>query len=266
MQVATVVSVFLALVALAAGDEAAPSLRGDRAVAEGSGSGMTSAAEETHEAAAGIDAAVAPFNGSESMVQDLADLMALARNLSKGSVSEGEAGPEAALSEDSLESMLLMRGGWAQGGDKLWGSGSGMESISSGNVGYYNKGMYAARSRCGGPNCALITNPAGHRTVHVFHIHFVHYGGYGANLKRRLEKRVCGKGGWHGGGLPCHGKAAFFRGFPGVFSKAMSAGGIRHASVIAWPSSCGGRGTIVEVAYGCSIEHQIRGDYNPRYR
>jgi len=250
---------FLALVALAAGDEAASSLRGGRPEAEAIGNDTTSAADETHAAPAGLNVAVVPFNDSDSMAQDLADMMGLARNLSTASVSEGEA-------EDSLESMLLMRGGWSRGGDKLWGNGKGMESISGRNVGYYNKGMYAARSRCGGSHCALITNPAGHRSIHQFHIHFVHFGGYGANLKRRLEKRVCGKGGWHGGGLPCHGKAAFFRGFPGVFSKAMSAGGIRHASVVAWPSSCGGRGTIVEVAYGCSIEHQIRGDYNPRYR
>jgi len=157
-------------------------------------------------------------------------------------------------------------GGWYQGGDKMWGSGAGTESITGGNVHYYDSGMSAARARCGGSGCALIINPPGHRSINKAHIHFVHYGGYGHSLKSRMEKKVCGHGGWHGGGLPCGGKAKFFPGFPGVFSAAMSGGSVAHASVIAWPASCGGSGTIVELAYGCSIEHQIRGDFNPRLR
>jgi hypothetical protein len=156
--------------------------------------------------------------------------------------------------------------GWHWGGDKVWGSGSGMESISSGNVGYFDSGMQAARGHCGGAGCALITNPAGHRSINQFHIHSVNYAGWGASLHKRLESKVCGKGGWHGGGLPCGGKAAFFPGFPAVFSKAMGGGSISHASVVAWPGSCGGDGTIVELAFGCSIEHQIRGDFDPSRR
>jgi len=176
--------------------------------------------------------------------------------------------PEGDFSEEVLQPHVLLSssGGWYQGGDKMWGGGSGLESINSGNVGYYDQGMYAAHARCGGSGCALIVNPPGHRTVNQFHIHFVHYEGYGSSLKQKLEGEVCGKSGWHGGGLPCGGKAAFFSGFPAVFSEAMTAGGFAHASVIAWPASCGGSGTIVELAYGCSIEHQIRGDYDPRYR
>merc|ERR1712060_923783 len=100
----------------------------------------------------------------------------------------------------------------------------------------------------------------------TFHIHFVHYAGYGKSLKSKMGGEVCGKDSWHSGGLPCGGKAKFVPGFPGVFSAAMSGGNIAHASVIAWPASCGGSGTIVEIAYGCSIEHQIRGDFNPRMR
>lgn len=157
-------------------------------------------------------------------------------------------------------------GGWTQLGDKMWGSGAGMESISPANVGYYDQGMYAAAVRCSGPDCALMTNPAGHRSVNTFHIHFVHYARYGASLRHKLEQKVCGKQGWHGGGLPCGGKAAFFSNFPAVFSVAMGSGSIHHASVIAWPKTCGGSGTIVEIAYGCSIEHQIRGDYKPGSR
>jgi len=156
--------------------------------------------------------------------------------------------------------------GWSQGGDKMWGHGAGIEVVNSGNVHYYNKGMYEARSRCGGPTCALIVNPPGHRSKNVFHIHFVHYHSYGHSLKHKLESRVCGRPGWHHGGMPCHGKAAFFPGFHSIFSKAMTGGSIHHASLIVWPESCGGRGTIVELAYGCSIEHQIRGDYNPAFR
>jgi len=156
--------------------------------------------------------------------------------------------------------------GWSQGGDKVWGSGRGIEDVNGGNVGYYNNGMDAAHARCGGSHCALIVNPPGHRSINQFHIHFVSYAGYGSNLKHKLEKRVCGKSGWRSGGLPCHGKAIFVSGWPNVFSVAMGGGGMRHASVIAWPSSCGHKGTIIELAYGCSIEHQIRGDYNPAYR
>merc|ERR1712194_206526 len=178
---------------------------------------------------------------------------------------------ESTLSDNSSYEALLLPssswGGWSRGGDKMWGSGRGMESINHGNVRYYDAGMHAARSRCGGAGCALITNPPGHRTVNRFHIHVVHFRAYGRGLKAKLESKLCGSAGmWRSGGLPCGGRAAFFHGFPGVFSKAMTAGSIASASVITWPSSCGGSGTIVEVAYGCSIEHQIRGDYNPRRR
>jgi len=162
---------------------------------------------------------------------------------------------------------LVAGGGWWQGGDKMWGSGTGMESIHPGNAKYYDRGMDAARSRCGDSGCALITNPAGHRTVHTFHIHFVHYqGSYAQRLKNKLEERTCRSDGWHSGGLPCGGRAKFFEGSPGIFSAAMTGGSIDSASVIAWPASCGGRGTIVELAFGCSIEHNIRGDYDPSKR
>merc|ERR1712050_580140 len=114
--------------------------------------------------------------------------------LSEGDVSEDALQPHVPLSST---------GGWHQGGDKMWGSGAGLESINSGNVGYYDQGMDAAHARCGGAGCALIVNPPGHRTVNTFHIHFVHYASYGSNLKRKLESQVCGKGGWHGAGLPC---------------------------------------------------------------
>merc|ERR1711933_683241 len=142
--------------------------------------------------------------------------------------------PEGNVSEDALSPHVLLSsvGGWYQGGDKMWGSGAGLESIDSGNVGYYDQGMYAARARCGSAGCALIVNPPGHRTVNQFHIHFVHYQSYGRDLKRRLESKVCGRSGWQRGSLPCGGKAAYFPGFPGVFSKAMTVGGLQHASVI----------------------------------
>jgi hypothetical protein len=173
--------------------------------------------------------------------------------------------PSDPLAPETDNSTVDLGAGWYQGGDKVWGSGRGVESIQPGNVGYYNGGMHAAGARCGGPGCALIVNPPGHRTIDVFHIHTVHYAGYGSNLKSSLEGMCCGRGGWHGIG-PCGGRAAFFPGFPGVFSAAMAGGDIHRASVIAWPGACGGRGTIVQLAFGCSIEHQIRGDYNPRLR
>jgi hypothetical protein len=165
------------------------------------------------------------------------------------------------FTEEELQAFARGGGGWYGGGDKLWGGGHGIEDVNGGNAGYYNSGMFQARARCGGPGCALIVNPPGHRTVSVFHIHVVHYAGYGASLKHRLESLTCRSPGWHAGGLPCAGKAAFFQGFPAVFSAAMGGGGVQSASVVAWPASCGGRGTIVQLAYGCSIEHQIRGDF-----
>merc|ERR1712060_709918 len=134
------------------------------------------------------------------------------------------------------------------------------------NLGYYNRGMVAAHARCSSPGCALIVNPSGHRTVQTFHIHFVHFASYGRRLKSKLERKVCGKAGWHGGDLPCGGKAAFSQGHSEVFSTALTGGTISRASVIVWPASCGGQGTIVELAFDCSIEHQIRGDFNPKYR
>ncbi|CAE6936625.1 unnamed protein product [Symbiodinium natans] len=174
--------------------------------------------------------------------------------------------PEGDLLGGENFAAVKVAAGWSQGGDKVWGSGRGIEDVNGGNVGYYNNGMDAAHARCGGSHCALIVNPPGHRSINQFHIHFVNYAGYGSNLKHKLEQRVCGKSGWRSGGLPCHGKAIFVGGWPNVFSVAMGGGGMRHASVIAWPGSCGHKGTIIELAYGCSIEHQIRGDYNPAYR
>eukprot|EP00931_Biecheleriopsis_adriatica_P107968 TRINITY_DN82302_c0_g1_i1.p1 TRINITY_DN82302_c0_g1~~TRINITY_DN82302_c0_g1_i1.p1 ORF type:complete len:260 (-),score=45.82 TRINITY_DN82302_c0_g1_i1:37-738(-) len=163
-------------------------------------------------------------------------------------------------------------GGWTWGGDKLWGWGSqaghGVESIDDSNVLFYNKGMKKALSHCGGPGCSLIMNPPGHRSKEVPHIHSVPLNSsYGQHLHEKVEKLTCGDiGGWHKGHLPCHGKAAFFSGFSEIFENAMTSGSIASASVIVWPYSCGGSGTIIEIAYRCSIEHQIRGDFNPHHR
>jgi len=178
---------------------------------------------------------------------------------------EAAPAPDVGEEEDAPLVAEVGYGGWYAGGDKVWGSGAGVENVNSGNVGYYNSGFSAARGHCADSGCALIVNPPGHRTVNKFHIHFVRYHGYGSSLKSRLSSATCRSSGWHGG-FPCGGKAKFFSGWPGVFSAAMSGGSIHSASVIAWPSSCGGRGTIVQIAYGCSIEHQIRGDYNPAKR
>jgi len=194
------------------------------------------------------------------VVADIHDMMTAANSIQAESVMEGDI-------TGGVGELFKQSGGWYQGGDKIWGGGAGMENINSGNVGYYNSGMYAARARCADGGCTLMTNPAGHRTVNQFHIHFFHYaGGYARSLKDKLAHMTCYHPGWHSGGLPCGGKAIFVSGFPGIFSTAMSGGSISHASVIAWPSSCGGRGTIVQIAYGCSIEHQIRGDYDPSKR
>lgn len=157
-------------------------------------------------------------------------------------------------------------GGWSWGGSKVWGHGTGTESIHEGNVDYYNAGMSTARGRCGHSGCALCINPIHHRSVNKIHIHEIHYKGWGASLKAKMERVVCGNPGWHHGHFPCGGKAAFFPGWPGVFTEALYENeDLSHVSVIAWPEACGGGGTIVELAYSCSIEHQIRGDFNPHY-
>jgi len=158
--------------------------------------------------------------------------------------------------------------GWWLGGDKLWGCGDGLEVVTEDNKKYYDAGMYAAKKRCGGPECCLIVNPMHHRTVEQFHIHFFRYqGSYAENLKARVEKMTCGKDGeWQHGHLPCHGKAAFFSGYPYVFTEVMKQGDISHQSIIVWPSSCGGKGAIIELAGHCSIEHQIRGDFDASKR
>lgn len=183
------------------------------------------------------------------------------------STAASEEAPENVTDSTDAE----LGGGWTWGGDKVWGwgsqAGTGVESITSANVHFYDSGARKALSHCGGAGCALIMNPPHHRSKEVPHIHSVRYASYGQHLHEKLEKMVCGSGGnWHRHGLPCHGKAAFFPGFPGIFTKALTSGDISHASVIAWPSSCGGSGTIIELAYHCSIEHQIRGDFNAKFR
>jgi len=134
----------------------------------------------------------------------------------------------------------------------------GIESINAHNVGYYDGLMSAARGVCGGPQCVIMVNPMHHRTQSRFHIHARRYSKRGGPLKQRLERRLCrGSRHWVRGGLPCNGQAQFFSGFPPVFSEAMKTGNIAHAAVTAFPSSCGGRGSIILLSYHCSIEHSI---------
>merc|ERR1712187_682751 len=64
--------------------------------------------------------------------------------LSEGDVSEGALQPHVLLSST---------GGWHQGGDKMWGSGAGLESINSGNVGYYDQGVQQSDDRGQHPHC-----------------------------------------------------------------------------------------------------------------
>jgi len=244
----------LAWVHVVCASETSASLRGSRALASSNGTGVNvtlnvTLSESLGDSVDGFD--VEPWAQDWVLAKLLLNQSALILN----------------ATENSLQDLASTgRGGWYGGGDKVWGHGHGIEEVNHGNARYYNRGMDAARSRCGGASCALIVNPRGHRSVQTFHIHFVHFAGYGAHLKHRMEALVCGHHGWRRGGLPCSGKAAYFPGFPNVFSAGMTGGGMGSASLIAWPSSCGGRGTIVQLAYGCSIEHRIRGDYNPRRR
>lgn len=133
----------------------------------------------------------------------------------------------------------------------------GIESINRGNVRYFDSLMGAAYSHCHAANCALLINPPGYRSQNRLHIHFRLLNRPGADLKRKLESAVCGSGGWHSGEFLCQGKAKYFAGFPAVFSVAMGSGSIASSTVIAWPRSCGGRGTIIMVAPSCTLEHKI---------
>jgi len=175
-------------------------------------------------------------------------------------------------SEDGTDATLHSPGGWTWGGDKVWGwgpvAGHGVEDISTSNVDFYDKGMKKALSHCGGPGCSLIMNAPHHRSKEVPHIHAVPLNStYGDDLHKKLERKTCGSTGeWKKGGLPCNGKAAFFSGFSDVLENAMTSGDLAHASVMVWPYSCGGSGTIIETAYHCSIEHQIRGDFDASRR
>jgi len=158
-------------------------------------------------------------------------------------------------------------GGWRVGHSIVWGRGQGIESINPMNLDYFDRGMNVARGQCSSADCALVINPPEARTVNETHIHFFRYEDYGENLKGKLEAAVCEREGWHHSrSFPCDGKAIFVSGWPSIFSTALEAGGLSHASVIAWPASCGGAGTIVQMAYGCSIEHQLRGDFDPSKR
>lgn len=138
---------------------------------------------------------------------------------------------------------------------------SGMESINGGNAGSLDFLMRAARGRCGSSSCVLITNPVGFRTQDQLHIHFRHYNGGGAGLKKRLEKSLCGSHGWKGFNECGSAKARLFSGFPGVFSSVASAyggGSLANVGISVWfTSACGGFKTIVLATTHCSIEHSV---------
>mmetsp|Transcript_17672 Transcript_17672/g.21696 ORF Transcript_17672/g.21696 Transcript_17672/m.21696 type:complete len:137 (-) Transcript_17672:96-506(-) len=133
-----------------------------------------------------------------------------------------------------------------------------MESIHSSNVGYYDSMLRAAYHRCAGGSCVIITNPVGHRTQSRFHIHYRRYNGGGANLKRRLEKQICGKHGWENFAECGTGKAKYFSHYPSVFREVLGqyGGHLANVGVTVWPGACG-HGVIVLATTHCSIEHSI---------
>lgn len=135
----------------------------------------------------------------------------------------------------------------------------GMENINYGDVSYYDKLGRAALRGCSNSYCVIMTNPVGHRTQDRFHIHYRYYNGGGAHLKSQLEHSVCGRSGWHGFNKCGHAKVRFYEGQPSLFRAALDGhgGGLAHVGVTAFPSSCGGRGTIVLLTSHCSIEHSI---------
>jgi len=229
------------------------------------GSGLEGNGSQQARGASRLRGSVQPGNASQAPTAH--DLTPLESSMeSSMNATDESLDAEFATTLDVSAMVAAAGGDWRVGGDKMWGAGSGIEAVNGGNVGYYDSGMDAARAHCGGAGCALIVNPPCCRSVNRFHIHFVHFRSYGQDLKAKAETLTChAPGVWQSGSLPCGGSAAFFSGWPGVFSKALSQS-ISSASVIAWPMSCGGRGTIIEVAHGCSIEHRIRGDYNPNHR
>ncbi|CAK9009849.1 unnamed protein product, partial [Durusdinium trenchii] len=138
------------------------------------------------------------------------------------------------------------------------GDAHGMESIHGSNAGYYDSMLRAAYNRCASGSCVLITNPVGHRTQSRFHIHYRHFNGGGASLKKRLENQLCGTHGWENFSECGTGKAKFFSGYPAVFREVLGqyGGHLANVGVTVWPGSCG-HGVIVLATTHCSIEHSI---------
>ncbi|CAK9099082.1 Protein ILITYHIA [Durusdinium trenchii] len=145
------------------------------------------------------------------------------------------------------------------------GDAHGMESIHGSNAGYYDSMLRAAYNRCASGSCVLITNPVGHRTQSRFHIHYRHFNGGGASLKKRLENQLCGTHGWENFSECGTGKAKFFSGYPAVFREVLGqyGGHLANVGVTVWPGSCG-HGVIVLATTHCSIEHSISANHFTR--
>lgn len=138
----------------------------------------------------------------------------------------------------------------------------GMEDIDGSNARSWDYLWSAARSRCGSNSCVLISNPIHFRTQHQMHLHYRHYNGGGAALKKRLESTVCGTSGWQPFNECGNAKAALFDHMPGVFStvdQAYGGGNMANVGITVWfTSACGGgQKTMILAQTGCSIEHSI---------
>mmetsp|Transcript_54769 Transcript_54769/g.158459 ORF Transcript_54769/g.158459 Transcript_54769/m.158459 type:complete len:271 (-) Transcript_54769:127-939(-) len=138
----------------------------------------------------------------------------------------------------------------------------GMEDINGGNAGSYDFLFSVARSRCGSNSCVLITNPIHYRTQHQMHIHYRHYNGGGAALKKRLEAALCGTSGWKYFSECGSAKARLYDSMPGVFSAVAAAyggGSLADVGITVWfTDACGGgQKTMILASTHCSIEHSI---------
>jgi len=138
---------------------------------------------------------------------------------------------------------------------------TGMENINGHSAGSFDYLMSAAKDRCSGPSCVLITNPVGHRTQSQFHIHYRHYNEGGAAVKRDLERALCGTSDWTTFWKCGAAKARIYDNYPAVFTEVARAYGGRslgNIGVSVWfTTACGGYKTMILATSYCSIEHSI---------
>jgi len=142
---------------------------------------------------------------------------------------------------------------------------SGTEGINHDNSQDVDLLMHAAYDHCNSTSCVLMVNPMHHRTQNQLHLHFRHYNGGGAHLKRQIEELACNNSNytteWHHFHKCKDGKVKAYSHFPNVFSEVVEAYGnhsLANKGITVFPSACGDKNMTLVLGTGhCSIEHSI---------